>query len=596
MTIDPTTSPTPAQSQILRPQRTIDQTGLTRWLPGLHTLRHYQPGWLQHDAVAGLVLTTMLVPVGIAYAVASGLPGIYGLYATIVPLLAYALFGPSRILVLGPDSSLAAVILAVVLPLSGGDPMRAVALAGAMAIVSGAVCIGAGLARLGFVTELLSKPIRYGYMNGIALTVLLSQVPKLLGFSIESHGPLRDLWSITNGIVNGRVNWTAFLVGVGALAVIFLLKRSKVVPGILIAVVGATVAVGAFGLAKSADVSVLGPLPQGLPSFQIPWINAADFTAVLSGGLAVALISFADTSVLSRAYAARTRTYVDPNQELVGLGTANLAAGFFQGFPISSSSSRTPVAEAAGAKTQMTGVIGAVAVAVLIIAAPNLLQHLPTSALAAVVISSAIGLIEVQDLIRIYRMQQWEFWLSMLCFAGVAVLGAIPGIALAVIVAVIVFLWDAWRPHYAILGRVEGVKGYHDVTRYPEARLIPGLVLFRWDAALFFANAELFQERIIAAAENSPTPVRWLVVAAEPLTNVDVTAADILAELDRTLREADIKLSFAELKDPVKDKLKRFGLFKQIGEQSFFPTTGAAVSAYLKAHPVDWIDWEDKLP
>ena len=596
MTIDPTTSPTPAQSQILRPQRTIDQTGLTRWLPGLHTLRHYQPGWLQHDAVAGLVLTTMLVPVGIAYAVASGLPGIYGLYATIVPLLAYALFGPSRILVLGPDSSLAAVILAVVLPLSGGDPMRAVALAGAMAIVSGAVCIGAGLARLGFVTELLSKPIRYGYMNGIALTVLLSQVPKLLGFSIESHGPLRDLWSITKGIVNGRVNWTAFLVGVGALAVIFLLKRSKVVPGILIAVVGATVVVGAFGLAKSADVSVLGPLPQGLPSFQIPWINAADFTAVLSGGLAVALISFADTSVLSRAYAARTRTYVDPNQELVGLGTANLAAGFFQGFPISSSSSRTPVAEAAGAKTQMTGVIGAVAVALLIVAAPNLLQHLPTSALAAVVISSAIGLIEVQDLIRIYRMQQWEFWLSMLCFAGVAVLGAIPGIALAVIVAVIVFLWDAWRPHYAILGRVEGVKGYHDVTRYPEARLIPGLVLFRWDAALFFANAELFQERIIAAAENSPTPVRWLVVAAEPLTNVDVTAADVLAELDRTLREADIKLSFAELKDPVKDKLKRFGLFKQIGEQSFFPTTGAAVSAYLKAHPVDWIDWEDKLP
>jgi len=580
----------------LRPQRTIDQTGLTRWLPGLHTLRHYQPGWLQHDAVAGLVLTTMLVPVGIAYAVASGLPGIYGLYATIVPLLAYALFGPSRILVLGPDSSLAAVILAVMLPPSGGDPMRAVALAGAMAIVSGAVCIGAGLARLGFVTELLSKPIRYGYMNGIALTVLLSQVPKLLGFSIESHGPLRDLWSITNGIVNGRVNWTAFLVGVGALAVIFLLKRSKVVPGILIAVVGATVVVGAFGLAKSADVSVLGPLPQGLPSFQIPWINAADFTAVLSGGLAVALISFADTSVLSRAYAARTRTYVDPNQELVGLGTANLAAGFFQGFPISSSSSRTPVAEAAGAKTQMTGVIGAVAVALLIIAAPNLLQHLPTSALAAVVISSAIGLIEVQDLIRIYRMQQWEFWLSMLCFAGVAVLGAIPGIALAVIVAVIVFLWDAWRPHYAILGRVEGVKGYHDVTRYPEARLIPGLVLFRWDAALFFANAELFQERIIAAAENSPTPVRWLVVAAEPLTNVDVTAADVLAELDRTLREADIKLSFAELKDPVKDKLKRFGLFKQIGEQSFFPTTGAAVSAYLKAHPVDWIDWEDKLP
>jgi len=596
MSMDPAASPAPKQIQLLRPQRANDRPSLTRWLPGLHVLQHYNRAWLRHDIVAGLVLTTMLVPVGIAYAAASGLPGIYGLYATIIPLLVYALVGPSRILVLGPDSSLAAVILAVVLPLSGGDPMRAVALAGAMAIISGSVCIVAGLAKLGFVTELLSKPIRYGYMNGVALAVLLSQVPKLLGFSIESQGPLRDLWSIANGIVGGRVNWTAFLIGAGTLATILVLKRSKVVPGILIAVVGATAIVGILGLAKSAGVSVLGPLPQGLPSFQIPWINPTDITTVLSGGLAVALISFADTSVLSRAYAARTRTYVDPNQELVGLGTANLAAGFFQGFPVSSSSSRTPVAEAAGAKTQMTGVVGALAVALLIIAAPNLLQHLPSAALAAVVISSAIGLIEVQDLVRIYRMQEWEFWLSMLCFAGVAVLGAIPGIALAVVFAIIEFLWDAWRPHSAVLGRAEGIKGYHDISRYPQARLIPGLVLFRWDAPLFFANAELFQERVIAAAEKSPTPVRWVVVAAEPVTSVDVTAADVVAELDRVLREAGIELSFAELKDPVKDKLKRFGLFTQIGEQSFFPTLGAAVSAYLKMYPVDWIDWEDRRP
>lgn len=537
----------------------------------------------------------MLVPVGIAYAVASGVPGIYGLYATIIPLLAYALFGPSRILVLGPDSSLAAVILAVVLPLSGGDPLRAIALASAMAIVSGVVCIGAGLIKLGFVTELLSKPIRYGYMNGIALTVLLSQVPKLLGFSFESHGPLRDLGSIMKGIIGGRVNWTAFLIGAGALLTIFALKRSKV-PGLLIAVAGATAIVGIFGLSKSAGVSVLGSLPQGLPSFDVPWINLADVTTVLSGGLAVALISFADTSVLSRAYAARTRTYVDPNQELVGLGVANLAAGFFQGFPISSSSSRTPVAEAAGAKTQLTGVVGALAVALLIIAAPNLLQNLPTSALAAVVIASAIGLVEIQDLIRIYKMQQWEFWLSMLCFAGVATFGAIPGIAFAVIIAVIEFLWDGWRPHSAILGRANGISGYHDVSRYPQARLIPGLVLFRWDAPLFFANAELFQARVIGAVENSPTPVHWVVVTAEPVTSVDVTAADVLSELEKTLREAGIKLSFAELKDPVKDKLKRFGLFTQFGEQSFYPTIGAAVRAYLTSYPVDWVDWEDKHP
>lgn len=593
MTNDPTASPINEHSS-RRPRRSTNQTGLLHWLPGVQTLRQYDLVSFRHDVVAGLVLTTMLVPVGIAYAVASGVPGINGLYATIIPLLAYALFGPSRILVLGPDSSLAALILAVTLPLSMGDPARAVSLASMMAIISGSLCVAAGLARLGFITELLSKPIRYGYMNGIALTVLVSQLPKLFGFSIDSHGPLRDLWATGSAIFNGGANWTTTLVGASTLAVILLLKGSKSLPGILIAVVGATVAVGVLGLAQRAGVSVLGPLPQGLPSFAIPWIASTDFTAVLSGGLAVALVSFADTSVLSRSYAARTRSYVDPNQEMVGLGAANLAAGFFQGFPISSSSSRTPVAEAAGAKTQMTGVVGALAVALLLVAAPNLLQHLPNSALAAVVIASAIGLIEVKDLIRIYRVQQWEFWLSMLCLAGVAVLGAIPGIALAVAVAIVEFLWDGWRPHSAVLGRAEGIRGYHDITRYPDARLIPGLVIFRWDAPLFFANAELFQERVLEAADKSPTPVRWIVVAAEPVTSVDITAADILAELDQTLRESGVELCFAELKDPVKDKLKRFGLFTQLGERAFFPTLGAAVGAYLEAHPVNWVDWEDK--
>ena len=307
----------------------------------------------------------MLVPVGIAYAVASGVPGIYGLYATIVPMLAYALFGPSRILVLGPDSSLAAVILGVVAPLSGGDPVRAVALAGMMAVVSGVVCIFAGAARLGFITELLSKPIRYGYMNGIALTVLISQLPKLFGFSIEGDGPLRKLWAIGHAILAGKVNWAALAVGAGTLAVIFLLKNRKRIPGILVAVIGATAIVGTLDLATRADVSVLGPLPRGLPTFAIPWITYSDIVPVLIGGCAIALVSFADTSVLSRAYAARTGTSVDPNQEIVGLGAANLAAGFFQGFPISSSSSRTPVAEAAGARTQLTGVVGALAVALL---------------------------------------------------------------------------------------------------------------------------------------------------------------------------------------------------------------------------------------
>jgi high affinity sulfate transporter 1 len=572
------------------------QIGWMRWLPGVLTLRQYRLGSLAHDVAAGVVLTTVLVPVGIAYAIASGLPGIYGLYATIVPLLAYALFGPSRILVLGPDSSLAAIILGVVFPLSGGDPGRAVALAGMMAVVSGTVCILAGVGRLGFITELLSKPIRYGYMNGIALTVLVSQLPKFFGFSIDADGPLRRLWALGEEIWNGGANWTAFAISIGTLAVILLLKNNKRLPGVLIAVIGATVIVDVFDLATRADVSVLGPLPQGLPAFAIPWITAQDLVPILIGGCAVAVVSFADTSVLSRTYAARTGQSVNPNQEMVGLGAANLAAGLFQGFPISSSSSRTPVAEAAGARTQLTGVVGAIAVALLLLLAPNLLHDLPSAALAAVVIASAIGLIEITDLIRIYRVQRWEFWLSIVCFAGVAVLGVIPGIGLAIVIAIIEFLWDAWRPHCAVLGREEGLKGYHDITRYPQARQIPGLVLFRWDAPLFFANAELFKERVLDVIATSSGPVRWFVVAAEPVTSVDVTAADTLSELDKLLQQSGIELCFAELKDPVKDKLKRFGLFAQIGEAFFFPTVGAAVSKYLDRYPIDWVDWEDRTP
>src|SRR5262245_1351781 len=400
------TESAPSRSASGGPQ--TDHPAWLRWLPGLHTLLRYEPTWLPHDLVAGLVLATMLVPVGIAYAVASGLPGIYGLYATIIPLLVYALFGPSRILVLGPDSSLAAVILSVVLPLSAGDPQRAVTLAGMLAVVSGTVCILTGIARLGFVTELISKPIRYGYMNGIALTVLISQLPALFGFSIEDAGPLRDLWAIAGAILEGKTNWVALVIGAGTLALILLLRGSKRVPGILIAVVGAIAIVATLDLAEGFDGAVLGPLPQGLPGFVVPWISYADIAPVLIGGCAIALVSFADTSVLSRAYAARTRTPVDPNQEMVGLGAANLATGFFQGFPISGSSSRTPVAEAAGACTQLTSVVAALIIALLLLMAPNLLQDLPKTALAAVVIASAIGLIEVADLRRIYRIQPWQ--------------------------------------------------------------------------------------------------------------------------------------------------------------------------------------------
>ena len=597
---DSTPPPAPPRTgRVARPLLAQDQTGWLRWLPGVRVLRHYERGWLPHDVMAGLVLTAVLVPVGIAYAVASGVPGICGLYATMAGLLAYALFGPSRILVLGPDSSLAAIILAVVLPLSAGDSQRAIALAGMMALVSGALCVAAGAARLGFVTELLSKPIRYGYMNGIALTVIASQLPALFGFGVDADGLLDESRLFVSAVLAGKTNLMALAIGAGTLLTILLLRRHPRVPGVLIAVAGATLVVTLQGIASitgaHAGVPVLGTLPQGLPGFFLPSIGTSDIAPVLLGGLAVALISFADTSVLSRTYAGRTASHVDANQEMVGLGAANVAAGLFQGFPISASASRTPVAEAAGARTQLTGVVGALAVGTMLMSAPGLLRNLPVAALAAVVIASAIGLITVTDLRRIWRIQRWEFWLSMGCLLGVALLGAIPGIGLAIVVAVIEFLWDGWRPHSAVLGRVDGVKGYHDIARHPEARVVPGLVLFRWDAPLFFANAELFRERVLDAVAGSPTPVRWLVVGAEPITSVDVTSADALDELDQTLHEAGIALCFAEMKGPVKDKLKRFGLFSRLGEQRFFATLGEAVSRYLESHSVVWVDWEDRL-
>ena len=576
------------------PARPAPPRGMMRWLPGLHALRRYELQWLRHDVLAGLALSAVLVPVGIAYAVASGLPAICGLYATIFGLLAYAVFGPSRVLVLGPDSSLVVLVLGVVLPLSAGDPQRAMALAGMMALVSGLLCVAAGVARLGFVTELLSKPIRYGYMNGIALTVLVSQLPTLFGLSLQADGIWASARGFADAVLAGRINVASLALGAGTLFVIWLFKRSQRLPGVLIAVAVATLVVATQGLATRFGVEVLGSLPQGLPAFALPWITAGDITAVLIGGMAVALVSFADTSVLSRAYAGRSGARVDANQEMVGLGAANLAAGLFQGLPVSASASRTPVAEAAGGKTQLTGVVGALAVAMLLVFAPGLLRNLPTSALAAVVIASAISLFEVEDLRRIYRIQRWEFWLSIGCLAGVALFGAIPGIGLAIVAAVIEFLWDGWRPHSAVLGRVDGVKGYHDITRYPAARIVPGLVLFRWDAPLFFANAELFRDRVLDAVSTAPTPVRWVVVGAEPITSVDVTAADALVELEEALRAAGIDLRFAELKDPVKDKLKRFGLFTRLGEERFFATLGEAVSAYLDAHDIPWVDWQER--
>jgi len=564
---------------------------LLRWIPLIATLRGYQREWLIHDVIAGLVLTAILVPVGMAYAAVSGLPAIYGLYASIIPLIAYAVFGPSRILVLGPDSALAGLIAAAILPLAAGDPGKAIALAGILAVLVGSLCILAGLVKFGLITDLLSKPIRIGYLNGIALTVLIGQLPKILGFSVSGNNFLQETNGLLQGITGGQINGTSLMIGLSCLIIILGCRQwfSKI-PGVLIAVAGATMISSWLNLSATANIAVVGPLPQRLPQFQIPSVSFDELSALSAAAVAIALVSFADMSTLSRTFALRAGQDVDSNQEIIALGAANLAAGLFQGFPVTSSASRTPVAESAGAKTQVTGLVGALCIAMLLIFAPNLFKNLPQAVLGAVVICACLSIVEVRILARLYKLRREEFIFSLVCFLGVISLGVIKGIFIAIGLALLAFIWRAWHPYDAVLGHVEGLNSYHDISRHPEAKLIPGLVLFRWDAPLFFANAEAFRENVLQAISEAPTPTKWVVVTAEPITDVDTTAADILAELDHQLHEAGMDLFFAEMKDPVKDLLKRYGLFTRLGEDNFFPTIEQAVERYLATHKIDRVD------
>ena len=568
--------------------------GPARWVPGLRTLREYERAWLPSDLVAGVVLTALLVPVGMGYAQAAGLPPITGLYATIVPLVAYAIFGPSRVMVLGPDSSLAAVIAAVVLPLAGRDPARAVALAGMLAVLTAIVILVAGIARLGFVTELLSRPVQLGYLYGIAVTIIVGQLTKLFGFSIDGRGLLPEARDFVQGLARGEANGAALAVGAAGIVVILGVRRRwPRVPGVIVAVGLGIAAVVVFDLG-ARGVQVIGDLPRGLPSPAIPDVRLEDLPPLFSGALGIALVTVADTTVLSQSLAARRGEVVDPNQELVALGAANLAAGAFQGFPISSSASRTPVAIAAGARTQLTPLVGAATIALLLVAAPGALRNLPQPILGAVVITAALGLVDPAAVRRLYQVRRSEFVLWLAAFVGVALLGVLVGILAAIVLSLGDFIRRAWRPHDAVLGREDELKGYHDLDRHPDGRQVPGLLLYRFDAPLFFANAGVFRRRVRGLLAAATPPVRWVVVAAEPITDVDSSAAATLGELLAELRQQGVTLAFAELKGPVKDRLLRYGLYDQIGADRFFPTVGTAVDGYLAATGVEWVDWEDR--
>ena len=540
------------------------------------------------------MLTAILVPAGMAYAEAAGLPPIVGLYASIVPLLAYAVLGPSRILILGPDSSLLPIIAAAIVPLAAGDDARATALSALLAVIVGVLVIGAGLARLGFLTALLSAPVRHGYLNGIALIVVVSQLPRLFGFTTTGDSVIDRARSFVAGLAAGETNAVSLAIGVTCLVVILGLRQWRPgIPGILVAVVGSTIVSAVFDLSARSGIAVVGPLPVGLPPLTIPPLAGGDILALVPAALGIALVSATDTSVLSRTFSLRRHEEVDQDRELLALGGANLATGLLSGMPISSSASRTPVAEAAGARSQLTSVVGALAIAVMLVADPGLLEDLPTATLAAVVIAAGLSLVEIGAIARLWRLGSSEFWLALASFLGVAFVGVIEGVFFAVALSLLAFIRRAWWPHDAVMGRADGVKGYHDLTYYPEARQVPGLVLYRFDAPLFFANADVFRDRIRERIASAEGPVRWVVVAAEPITDVDTTAAAMLDTLEAELAAAGITLAFAELKDPVRAKLRRYGALERVPDERIFPTVGTAVSGYLKATGQSWTDWEE---
>ena len=547
-----------------------------RWVPGVRVVRTYERTWLRADLVAGLVLAAILVPQGMAYAELAGLPAATGLYTTIACLVGYALFGPSRVLVLGPDSSISPLILASITPLiAGGDVGTAIALAGMLAVFVGLVEIALGLGKLGFVADLLSKEVQVGYMNGLGITIIVSQLPKLFGFSTDADGFVDEVRSFFKDL--DQTDATTLAVGVAVLAVLLILPRvTRRVPAILVAVVGATAACAAFGLAADG-VATVGALPHGLPAPTVPWTDASDVVPLLLAAAGIALVSLTDTIATATSFAARRGDEVEPDQEMVGMGAANIAAGFFQGFAVSTSSSRTAVAEQSGAKSQVTGLVGAGVVALLLLALSGLLTDLPQTALAAIVIVAAFSLMDLRVLRRYLAVRRSALAISLVATAGVILLGVLQGIIVAVVLAILLFFRRSWWPHGAVLGRVDGLDGWHGVRGHAGARQIPGVVVYRWEAPLFFANAGIFRQQIRhLVREQRPD---WIVLQCEAITDVDVTAAEMLEQLDDELNAAGVHMAFAEMRARLQDLVFRYGLFETLDRDHFYPTLDAAIMA-----------------
>src|SRR5512139_2886287 len=550
-----------------------EATGLGRRVPGVAALRSYQREWLRSDLVAGVVLAAILVPQGMAYAELAGLPAVTGLYTTIACLVGYALMGASRVLVLGPDSSVSPLILAAILPLgSADDPGTAIALAGMLTILTGLILVGIDVARLRFVADLLSKEVQVGYMNGLGITIIVGQLPKLCGFSTDADNFVDEVKAFFATI--DQTDSTTFAVGLATLAVLLVLPRvTRRLPAILIAIVGVTVVSALLNL-SAKGVDTVGALPQGLPTPQIPWTQVSDLGPLLLAAFGIALVSLTDTIATSTSFGARRGEEVRPDQEMIGLGTANLAAGFFQGFSVSTSGSRTAVAEQTPSKSQQTALVGADVVATLLLFLNGLLADLPQTALSAVVITAALSLIVLAALARYWRLRRTALFLSVIASLGVIFFGVLQGILIAIVLSIFLFFRRNWWPHGAVLGRASDGT-WHDITADLEVSEEPGIVVYRWEAPLFFANAGMFHDQVRKLVRTKQ--VRWVVLQCEAITDIDVTAAEMLDQADKQLNTKGVHMAFVELRGRLQDLVLRYGLLETLDKDHFYPSMDAAL-------------------
>lgn len=561
--------------------------GWLRYFPFLAVMRTYQRGWLRPDVLAGITVFAVLVPSALAYGELAGLAPVAGLYAAIGAMVGYALFGSSRQAILGPDASLPLLMMAAIAPLAAGDAARYVALAAATALIAGAICLAAGFLRFGFIANFISQPILTGYMAGIALTVIGGQLGRLFGIKVQADLFFGQVLEIVQRL--GETQWLTLLVGAASIALLFYAKwRWPRWPGPLLLMAATIALVTVFAL-DERGVAVVGSIPAGFPRLSIPSFSVGDFFALLVPSLSIALIAFTDVLVNSTSFAVKNKYRVDADQELIGLGAANIGSSLLGGFPVSSSSARTAVADSMGGKTQVVGLVAALLGVVFLLYFTGLLTNLPLVTLAAILIVAVWGLIDFAQLRWLYRVRRSEFWLAILTALGVLTVGLLQTILLAVVLSLLGVIARMSRPHDAVLAHdtAQDIFVEREIDpRATDVELLPGLIVYRFDAPLFFANAPYFLDRARSLIDAAEHPVRWFLINAEPIVDVDATAAAIFMEFDEEMDERHIQIAIARSGEPLRAMLDRTGVTERIGENFFFPSLHGAIRAYESAATV----------